>query len=86
MTMTNERERRAAPRMRPQQTPVLECLSFLSRVLDISLSGAFVLSRHPLPTGHRLSLQLRMKDQQPLAISTQWSGAWKRGVGWECSL
>ena len=90
MTMSNERERRAAQRMRPQQTPVLEYLSFLSRLLDISLSGAFVVSRHPLPTGHRLSLQLRMKDQQSLAINAvvrrveAWCGMGVHFARFEC--
>ncbi len=82
MLVSNERERRVAQRIRPQQTSVLEYLSLRSRVLDICLSGAFVVSRHPLPTGHRLSLQLRMKEQQSLAINAvvRRVEAW-RGMG-----
>ncbi len=84
MTVSNELERRVTQRIRPQQTSVLEYLSLRSRVLGISLSGAFVVSRHPLPAGRRLSLQLRMKDQQSLANNAvvRRVEAW-RGMGLE---
>ena len=76
-TGTNYQEKRRHPRADISLTAALQTAhgDFEAALKDISLGGAFVICRNPLPLNQKLQITIDLKDRAPLKLNAEvvWS-------------